>query len=67
MEFYLSFKGMLHRNIEHFMKKRICEKLGISEKLKKIYFLFPTVCIFDFSKYMNPRLYILFLVDKSMT
>ena len=28
---------------------------------------FPTICIFDFCKNMNPRLYILFLVDKSMT
>ena len=26
-----------------------------------------TVFIFDFSKNMNPRLYILFLIDKSMT
>ena len=25
------------------------------------------VCIFDFSKNVNPRLYILFLFDKSMT
>ena len=29
-----------------------------------IFFLFPTVCIFDFCKKMSPRLYILFLVDK---
>ena len=34
---------------------------------KNFFFLFQTVFIFDFSKNMNPRLYILFLVDKSMT
>ena len=34
---------------------------------KYIFFLFPTVCIFDFCKNVNPRLYILYLVDKSMT
>ena len=31
------------------------------------FFLLPTECNFDFCKNMNPRLYILFLVDKSMT
>ena len=61
-------KGMLRRNIERFLKSRIYEKLGISEMklLKKscFFFQFPTVCIFDFFENMNPRLYILFLVDK---
>ena len=47
---------MLRRNIEHFLKKRRYEKLVFS---------FPRV--FDFSKNMNSRLCILFLVDKSMT
>ena len=34
------FKGMVPRNIEHFLKKRIHEKLGFSEMelLKKIFF-----------------------------
>ena len=56
-------KGMLLRNIEHFLEKRIWEKLGISELkwLKKNYFfLFPTVCIFYFCKNLNPSLYIYF-------
>ena len=55
--------------IEHFLKKRTFEKLGICEmkQLKKFFFLFPMVCIFDFCKNINPRLYILFSVDKSMT
>ena len=34
---------------------------------KKIFFQFPNMCIFDFCKNMNPRLYLLFVVDKSMT
>ena len=34
---------------------------------KNIFFLIPRVFIFDFCKNMNPRLSILFLVDKSMT
>ena len=34
---------------------------------KNLFFLFPTVCNFDFSKNMDPGFYILFLVDKSMT
>ena len=34
---------------------------------KYTFFLFPTVRIFYFCKNMNPRLYILFLVDKSVT
>ena len=62
----LLLKGMLRRKIEHFLKKPIQEKLGISEMNLK-----STVCIFDFCKCehlnMHPRLYILFLVDKSMT
>ena len=60
---------MLQRNIEHFLKKRIKEKLGISElkQLKNFFFLFQTVCIFDFCENMNQGLYILFLVDKFMT
>ena len=37
------------------------EKLGISEMK------FATVSIFDFCKNMNPRFYILFLADESMT
>ena len=61
---------MLRRNIEHFLKKKkqkkkhIYEKLGVSEMN---FFLFPTVCIFYFRKNMDPRPYILFLVDKSVT
>ena len=49
---------MLRQNIEHFLKKHIYEKLEISEmkQLNKFFFLF-----------LDPRLYILFLVDKSMT
>ena len=39
--------------------------IEITEKLFS--FLFPTVCIFYFCRNMNPRLYILYLVDKSMT
>ena len=61
---------MLRRNFEYFRKKRLYEKLGISEIKqleKKLFFLFPTVCILDFCTNMSPRLYILFLVDKSMT
>ena len=63
------FKGMLWQNIEHFLKKCIWEKLGISEMkwLKKYLFLFPTICIFDFCKNISPRLHISFLVDKSIT
>ena len=38
-----------------------------TEITEKKFFLFPAVFIFDFCKNMNPRLYILFLVDKSMT
>ena len=38
-----------------------------NEITEKSFFLFPTVCIFDFCKNTNPRLNILFLVDKSMT
>ena len=34
---------------------------------KNFFFLFQTIFIFDFSKNMSPRLYILFMVDKSMT
>ena len=51
-----------------FFKKAHIGRLGISEvkQLKKIFLLFPTVCIFYFCKNMNPRLYILFLADKSM-
>ena len=44
-----------------FWKKHMYEKLGISEMK------FATVCIFDFCKNMNPRFYILFLADESMT
>ena len=33
---------------------------------KYIFFPFPTVCIFYFCKNINPRLYVLFLVDKSI-
>ena len=55
---------MLRRNIEHFLKKHIYEKLGVSAMN---FFLFPTVCIFYFRKNMDPRPYILFLVDKSVT
>ena len=63
-------KGILRRNTEHFLKKPKFRK--IYEFLKwnnwKIqFFLFRTVCIFGFCKNMNPRLYILFLFDKSMT
>ena len=36
-------------------------------KLKKKIFPYQTVLIFDFSKNVNPHLYMLFLVDKSMT
>ena len=52
------FKGMLRKKNEHFLKKGI---------LKKSFLLFPTVCIFDFCRNMNSRLYIFFLLDKSMT
>ena len=38
-----------------------------NEATVRDFFLFPTVCLFDFCKNMNPRFYILFLVDKSMT
>ena len=55
---------MLRGNIEHFLKKRLQEKLGISEMKKyNFVFLFPIACSFDFCKNMNPRLYILFLVN----
>ena len=40
----------------HFLKKWTWET----------FLKFPIVCIFAFRKNMNPRLYILFLVDKSM-
>ena len=36
-------------------------------KWLKKFFLFPVVYILDFCKNMNPRLYSLFSVDKSMT
>ena len=50
-------KGMLERNIENFLKSHIYEKLGTSEmKYLKKNFQFPAVCIFDFSKSMNPCL-----------
>ena len=38
-----------------------------NEATERDFFLFQTVCLFDFCKNMNPRRYILFLVDKSMT
>ena len=47
---------MLQRNIEHFFKKRKCEKLEFSGmNWLKFFFLFPTVFIFSFCKNMNPR------------
>ena len=64
-----TLKGVLRRNIEHFLIKTIYKKWGIPEmkQLKNtFFFLFPTVCVFDFCKNMNSRLYILFLLDKSM-
>ena len=56
---------MLRRNIEHFLKKRIYKKLGISEMeqpRRNIFFLFLTVCAFDFCKNMNepPSLHVVF-------
>ena len=44
------FKGMLRRNIEHFLKKCTSEKSRISEMkyLMKFFFLFSVVCIFYF-------------------
>ena len=51
--------------LKRFLKNIIYEKLGIFEMKKTS--LFPTVCIFKFSKNINPRFSILFLVDKSMT
>ena len=51
------------KNFEHFLKKPIQEKLGISKTKyleKKIFF--STVRIDAFCKNMNPRFYILFLV-----
>ena len=62
---------MLRRKIEHLLKKLKYEKLGYSRnelaEQKVFFFLFQIVFIFAFSKNMNPRLYILFLFDKSMT
>ena len=65
---FVLLKGMPRRNIEHFLKKPIWEKLGIFEmKQLNFFFPFPIACIFYFCKNMNPRIYILFLVDKSVT
>ena len=50
-------------NFEHFLKKPIQEKLGISKtKYLEKNFFYSTVRIDAFCKNMNPRLYILFLV-----
>ena len=56
--------------IEHFLKKVHIGKIRnfwneITEK--NFFFLFPTVWILDFCKNMNPRRYISFLVQKSIT
>ena len=44
---------------------KLYEKLGISEM--KSFFSLCNGMLFDFCNNMNPRLCILFLVDKSMT
>ena len=62
--------GMLRRNIEHFLKKSIQEKLRIFEMkyLKKVFFSISNrLFFFYFCKNMNPHFYILLFVDKSMT
>ena len=52
-----------------FWKKSILGKIKNlwNEITENFFFLLPTVYIFDFCKNMNLHLYILFLVDKSMT
>ena len=54
----LDVKGMLWRNVEHFLKKRIEEKLG---QLKKIFFFFfqPSVFLI-FVKIWTPPLHFIF-------
>ena len=63
------FKGMLRRNIEHFLEKTDIWKIRIfwNKLTEKFFFLFSTVCVFYFCKNLNPRLYDLFLVYKYMT
>ena len=68
-----SAKRILHVRNTDFFLKFFCNrksKIRISEikKTEKILFrLFATVYIFDFCKNINPRVSILFLVDKSLT
>ena len=65
----LSVKGMLRRNIEHFLKKTLRGKIKNfwNEITEKCFFLFPTVCIFGFVKIWTPVFTSYFLVDKSVT
>ena len=35
LKIVLALKGMLRRNIEHFLKSRTYERLGFSEKMKR--------------------------------
>ena len=57
----LPVKGMLRRNIEHFLKKRLEEiKNFWNEITEKMFFSISNGLYFWFCKDMNPRLYILF-------
>ena len=58
---------MLQRNIKHYLKKRIYEKLEMSEMKQLNFCFYSQQSVFDFSTNMNPRLYILFMVNKYMT
>ena len=58
---------MLQRNIKHYLKKRIYEKLEMSEMKQLNFYFYSQQSVFDFSTNMNARLYILFMVNKYMT
>ena len=61
----LTVKGNIDGNIEHFLKKTILEKLGISE-ITEIFFFFFQSFVCYFCKNMNLRLNILLSIDKSV-
>ena len=67
--FYKLFKGVLRRNIEHFLKKSMQEKLRTSEMkwLKNFFFFFQSSIFLIFVKIWIPVFPVYFLVDKSMT
>ena len=73
------YEKAVFKNIAIFIGKHLCWSLFLIKLflfinttkfrfcVTQTFFPFINVCIFDFCKYMNPCLYILFLVEKSMT